>query len=143
MLRHQPGDGALGQVDAELEELGMDSRGAPEWIRRDHSADQGFDLGADGRATAGGPGGELGPVLAEATPLPPQDGVRRHDHERPPPSGPDSGKHDPEKPISSAQWGSGHGSLVDVELLAQGQVLKGELAVAANEEGEKDRKSVV
>ena len=33
----------------------MDSRGAPEWIRRDHSADQGFDLGADGRATAGGP----------------------------------------------------------------------------------------
>src|SRR5437016_13649384 len=76
MLRHQPGDGALGQVDAELEELGMDSRGAPEWIRRDHSADQGFDLGADGRATAGGPGGELGPVLAEATSLPPQDGVR-------------------------------------------------------------------
>ena len=102
MLRHQPGDGALGQVDAELEELGMDSRGAPEWIRRDHSADQGFDLGADGRATAGGPGGELGPVLAEATSLPPQDGVRRHDHERPPPSGPDSGEHDPEEPISSA-----------------------------------------
>jgi len=102
MLRHQPGDGALGYVDAELEELGMDSRGAPEWIRRDHSADQGFDLGADGRATAGGPGGELGPVLAEATPLPSQDGVRRHDHERPPPSGPDSGEHDPEKPISPA-----------------------------------------
>jgi len=102
MLRHQPGDGAFGQVDAELEELGMDSRGAPEWIRRDHSADQGFDLAADGRATAGGPGGELGPVLAEATSLPPQDGVRSHDHERPPPSGPDSGEHDPEKPISSA-----------------------------------------
>src|SRR5437867_2126459 len=31
-----------------------------------------------------------------------QDGVWSHDHERPPPSGPDSGKHDPEEPISSA-----------------------------------------
>ncbi len=34
---------------------------------------------------------------------------------------------------------SGHGSLVDVELLAQGQVLEGELAVAANEEGEEPK----
>src|SRR5437016_9241385 len=102
MLRHQPGDGALGQVDAELEELGMDSRSAPEWIRRDHSRDQDFDLGVDGRATAGGPGGELGPVLAEATPLPPQDSVRSHDHEGPSPPSPDGGEPDPEEAISSA-----------------------------------------
>jgi hypothetical protein len=80
----------------------MDSRGAPEWIRRDHSADQGFDLGVDGRATAGGPSGELCPVLAEATSLQPQDSVGSHDHQRPPPCGPDSGEHDPEEPISSA-----------------------------------------
>ena len=32
-LREQPGDGALGHVDAELEELAMDSRGSPERIR--------------------------------------------------------------------------------------------------------------
>src|SRR5438132_2225087 len=32
MLRHQPGDGALGQVDAEREELPMDSRGAPDFL---------------------------------------------------------------------------------------------------------------
>src|SRR5262245_13314090 len=61
MLRHQPGDGALGNVDAELEELGMDSRGTPEWIRPDHSADQGFDRGADGWPAASGPGGERCP----------------------------------------------------------------------------------
>ncbi len=77
-LREQPGDGSFGHIDAELEELGMDSRGAPEWIRRGDSPDEGFNLGVDGRATAGGPGGELGPVLAETTPLPPQDGVRSH-----------------------------------------------------------------
>ena len=30
--RHQPGDGALGHVDAELEELAMDARRAPEGV---------------------------------------------------------------------------------------------------------------
>jgi hypothetical protein len=101
-LRHEPRDGALGHVDTELEELAMDARGALERIRRGHSADQGFDLGVDGPATASRPGGELGPIRTEAAPLPPQDGVRSHDHQRPPPSGPDSGEPDPEEPISSA-----------------------------------------
>jgi len=114
----------------------MDSRSAPEWIRRDHSADQGFDLDVDRRATAGGPGGELGPVLAEATPLPPQDGVGSHHHEGLPPAGPDSGQPDPEQPIRCAEFRPGHRSLVDGELLAQGEVLQDELAVAAPEEGE-------
>ena len=134
-LRHQPGHGSLGHVDAELEELGMDTWRTPERIRRGHSPDQGFDLGIDRRAAAGGPGGERGPVLAEATPLPPQDGVGSDDHERPPPVGPHSGQRDPEKPISSAQWGPAHRSLVDGELLPQGHVLEGELAVAAEEDG--------
>ena len=92
--RHQPGHGLLGHVDAELEEFGMNTWRTPERIRRGHSPDQGVDLGVDRRAAAGGPGGELGPVLAEATPLPPQDGVGRDDHERPPPVGPHSGQRD-------------------------------------------------
>src|SRR2546427_4526167 len=44
------------------------------------------------RSAPGRPAGELGPVLAEATPLPPQDGVRAQDHERLSPPGPDSGQ---------------------------------------------------
>ena len=84
---------------------------------------------------------ELTPSALSGHYPPLQLAARSHDHERPPPSGPDSGEHDPEKPISSAQWGAGHGSLVDVELLAQGQVLKGELAVAANEEGEEPKQA--
>jgi hypothetical protein len=43
-LRHQPGHGSLGHVDAELEELGMNTWRTPERIRRGHSPDQGFDL---------------------------------------------------------------------------------------------------
>ena len=114
----------------------MDSRGAPERIGGGHSCDQGLDLGVDGRAAHGGPAGERGPVLAEAAPLPTQDGVGGHDHEGLPPPGPDPGQPDPEETISRAKLGPGHRSLVHGELVAQGEVLEGELAVAAAEERE-------
>src|SRR5262245_50775643 len=97
--REQPGDGAFGHLDAEVEELGMDPRGTPEWIRGGHAADQSFDLGVDGWATSGGPAGEFRPVLAEAPPLPPQDGVRRHDREG---RSPASGQADPEEVVNLA-----------------------------------------
>jgi hypothetical protein len=42
----------------------------------------------------------------------------------------------PEQAVSRAELWAGHRSFVDGELLAQGQVLRGELAVAAEEEGE-------
>ena len=37
-LRHEPGDGALGDVDAELQELAVDARRTPQGIRRGHSS---------------------------------------------------------------------------------------------------------
>jgi hypothetical protein len=40
-----------------------------------HSGDESPDLSSEGWAARDGPGGELGPVLAGAAPLPPQDGV--------------------------------------------------------------------
>ena len=39
------------------------------------SYDECSDLEVDGRASRRGATGKLGPVLAEAAPLPPQDGV--------------------------------------------------------------------
>src|SRR5213592_3469104 len=80
-LREQPRDGAFGHIDAELQELTMDSRGAPERVRGGQACNEGLDLGGDGRATPDRPGGEPGPVRAEAAPLPSQDGVGSHDHE--------------------------------------------------------------
>ena len=47
-LRDQPGDGALGHVDSELQEFAMDSGGAPQGIGRGHSRDQGADFGVTG-----------------------------------------------------------------------------------------------
>ena len=45
---------ALANVDAELEELPVDARGAPERIRGGHFPYQDRDLGIDGRAAARG-----------------------------------------------------------------------------------------
>src|SRR5439155_5191227 len=114
----------------------MDSRSAPERVGRGHSCDKGRDLQLDRRAASSGPTGEFGPVLTETAPLPPQNGVGSNDHKRLSPPGPDPGQRDPEKPISRAELRPGHRSLVDGELLVQGEVLEGELAVAATKKGQ-------
>src|SRR3989449_2585328 len=115
----------------------MDSRGTPAGIGRGHSYDKGRDLRVDRRAASGGPTGEFGPVLAEAAPLPPQNRVGSNDHKRLSPPGPDPGQRHPEKPISRAELRPGHRSLVDGELLVQGEVFEGELAVATAKKGQK------
>jgi hypothetical protein len=58
--RHQPGDCALRHVEAELEELAMDARGAPKGVRGGHAGNESPDLGIDGRATSSGAARELG-----------------------------------------------------------------------------------
>jgi hypothetical protein len=135
-LRHEPGDGALGDIDAELPEFPVDAGSTPQGIRRGHFPDEGGDLGIDGRAASGGPAREMGPILAEASALPSQDGAGRHDDQSPPPAGPDSGQPDPQHAVERTELRPGYRSLVGGELLAQGQVLERKLAVAADEEGE-------
>jgi len=105
VLRHQPGDGALGHIEAKLEKLAVDSGGTPQGIGRGHFPDQGGDLGVDGWAAPGGPAGELSPVLPEAAPLPPQNGSRGYDDEGLPPPGPDPDQPDPEEAIRRAKLG--------------------------------------
>src|SRR5437879_12950583 len=64
----------------------VNSRRAPQRIGRSHPCDESLDLNIDGWAARDGPGGESGPVLAEAAALPPQDRVGRHDDESLPPA---------------------------------------------------------
>jgi hypothetical protein len=78
-------------------------------------------------------------VLAETTPLPTWDRVGSHDHERLPPPGPDPGEPDPEKSVRRTKLRPGRRSLVDGELLAQGEVLQDQLALAAEEDGEEPK----
>jgi hypothetical protein len=108
-------------------------------VRFGHAGDERSDLGVDGRPTAGRTTRELGPVLTEPASLPPQDGVGGHEHEGLPPAGPDSGQAKPEQAISRAQPGPAYGSLVHGDLVTQGEVLQGELAMAVAEEGEETK----
>ena len=141
MLRHQPGDGALGHIEAKLEKLAVGSGGTPQGIGRGHFPDQGGDLGVDGWAAPGGPAGELSPVLPEAAPLPPQNGSRGYDDEGLPPPGPDPDQPDPEEAIRRAKLGPGRRPPVHGELVAQGKVFEGELAVADAEEREESKQT--
>jgi hypothetical protein len=63
-LREQARDGAPADVEAKLQELAMDSWGAP-GVRCGHTAGERADLGVDGRATGPLPSGEPEPVSAE------------------------------------------------------------------------------
>ena len=93
-------------------------RGHPQGIRRGHFPDEGGDLGIDARTGSGRPTGELGPALAEASVLPSQDGVGRHDDQSLPPAGPGSGQPHPHEAIHRAQSGPRHRAFVHGELLA-------------------------
>ncbi|HZA52550.1 MAG TPA: hypothetical protein VE549_17520, partial [Myxococcaceae bacterium] len=64
------------------------------------------------------------------------DGSGCHDNQCLPPPGPNPGQGGPEQTVSRTELWAGRRSLVDGELLAQGQVLEGELTAAADEEGE-------
>src|SRR5882762_8206271 len=135
-LREQTRDGALSNVDAELEEFAMDSGSTPQGIGRGHSSDQGFDRGVDGRVARRAAPGERGPVATKAASLPAQHSGGSHDDEGLPPGGPDSGQPDPKEPIAPLKLQPVRRPLVDGQLLPQGEVLQGELAVAAAQERE-------
>jgi hypothetical protein len=68
-----------------------------------------------------------------------QDTVRSHDHEGLLPPGPDAGQPDPEEAITAAERRPGHCSFVHGEWLTQSQILEGQLAVAAKDEGQKPK----
>jgi hypothetical protein len=130
-FRHQSGDGALGDLDPQLEELSVDSWCTPQGVCRGHFSDKRGGLSADRRAAQPRPAGEPHPVLTKATARPPQDGVRRHDDESLSPAGPYAGEPDPQEAVGGAQSGPRDHPLVHGELLAQGEVFEGELSVAA------------
>jgi hypothetical protein len=108
----------------------------PKRIGGGHCADEGDDLGVNRWAAHPAPPRDHGPVLPEPASLPTHDRIRSHEHERLSPPGPDPGEPNPEQAVRCAQPGPAHGSLVHGDLVIQGEVLEGELAVAAAEKGE-------
>ena len=75
-------------------------------------------------------------MAAKAAALPAQHGRRSEDDERLPPGGPHLGQPGPQEAIAPSKSRPIRGSLVDGQLLPQGEVLEGELTVAAAQERE-------
>src|SRR5438093_6461128 len=83
----------------------------------------------------------LAPVLAEAAGRLTQDRVGRHYDESLPPAHPHPRQRDPEEAVAPAHLRPSHRPLVDGELVAQGQVLQGDMAVSAAEEGKHSKQA--
>ena len=114
----------------------MDSGSPPQGIGRRHTSDQSFDRGFDGRAARRRAPGEHGPVAAKTAALPAQHGRGSDDDEGLPPGGPHPGQPDPQEAVAPSQSQPIRRSLVDGQLLPQGEVLEGEMVVAAAQERE-------
>jgi hypothetical protein len=75
-------------------------------------------------------------VAAKAAALPAQHGRRSDDDEGLPPGGPHPGQPDPQEAIALSKSRPIRRSLIDGQLLPQGEVFEGEVAVAAAQERE-------
>src|SRR4029453_17066201 len=78
--------------------LGAPHRGLAAAIRQRERGFQGYR-----RETHDGAPGQPGPVVAEPSPLPTQDGVRGDDDQRLLPASPQPGQRDPKEPVATAQ----------------------------------------
>jgi hypothetical protein len=78
-VRHETGNGPLGNLEAELEQLTMNARGTPERIGVCHGADEVPKSRADRRSTRSHPSGLPGPESAKALPMPANHGLGAND----------------------------------------------------------------
>ena len=117
-------DGRLRHVDPKLQQFTMDPRRAPARVRLRHRANQRAEVGGHRRSP--NPAAALpGPPESEALAVPGDDGLRFHDHERRPPSGPDARQQDPEPAVRLREPDSRRsGAVQHVQLVPQGQDLE-------------------
>ena len=127
--RHVLGNRGLGDGDAELEQLAVDSRRAPAGVLRGNATDErpqvGLGRGASGRARS------PAPEEAEAEAVPADDGGGPQDGERVAPTGPEIREDDPEGAVEDGEPRPGPPPDEDRELLTQGEVLKNEVSAGA------------
>lgn len=95
-----------------------------------------LDAGASSLAGAGLPA----PVEAPSLPVPGDHGGRFDEAQGPAPVAPAAGQHDPERLVGGAELGAGAGALQHDDLLAQGEVLEGQLLAGAYTRDAREKK---
>ncbi len=127
VLRH----GCLGHRDAQLQQLTVDPRRSPRRVLLGHPPDEVSDLPRYGLPATPLLPRLHGPEEPKGRPVPPDNGLRCHDHEGVAPPGPDLGEKHPEYPVGRHQRRPALLPLQDHQLLAQGQDLELQLGAAA------------
>ena len=95
-------DAGLTDFDAELQQLAVNARSAPEWVGLGHRADQGADVGWDCRTTE--PVTAFpGPKASKGLPVPGDDGLRSDDNDGRSPLRPDPREPHPQEPVGLRQ----------------------------------------
>ncbi|HXQ78099.1 MAG TPA: hypothetical protein VN797_07820, partial [Gemmatimonadaceae bacterium] len=128
--RHEPGHGALRDVEPEFEQLSVDAWRAPELIRERHGAYEIRELRADSWS-AHSPAGLPGPESAEALPVPAKYGLGANEVECPSPPSPLVGEPYPEEAIKAPELRSLRSTAEQGKLLPERQVLEREFGVGS------------
>ena len=133
------GDRRLRDLEAQLLELPVNPRRAPQGVGRGHPSDERADLRGDGRAAGPVPAALPGPEELEAGPLPPDHGRGLDDGDGIRPAAPQAGQQDPEQAVGGPQAWTRRGALEDGQLVPQREVLEHQGALGpdpAEEAGE-------
>src|ERR1022692_163219 len=128
--RHEAGHASLADIDAELQQFAVNSGRAPAHVGIGHLADKPFGLLGDsavGRAA----GARLpSPEQAEAGAVPADHGVSLDDNQHVRPARPEAGEDHPERAVAVAQARAAQRTTQIGQLLAESQVLNGQVRAA-------------
>ena len=111
------GHGCLGNLDAQLLELPVNPRRAPNGVRRGHPSDERSNLQGDGWAAWSVPAALPGPDELETDPLPPDHRRGLDDGDGIHPAAPHTGQQDPQQPVGRPQAWAPRGALEDGQLV--------------------------
>ena len=128
MPGHVLGDGCLGNLDPELEQLAVDPGRTPERILLAHSVDEVADLKRHRRPPRSPDPGFPWPIFSKTFPVPANHGFRLHDGQGIQAAGPQTIEPDPNYPVEGCEPRPPVLlSLKDGQLVAQGEDLELEL----------------
>src|SRR5215831_328922 len=117
---HVLGHAGLADFDAQLEQLTVDARSAPQWILPTHPADQIPNLAGNHRPSDLAPANLPGPEQAKSLAMPGDHRLRLDDGQRRAPLSPDPGENNPQQPVCWGQlWSLLGGALQNTNLMAQ------------------------
>ena len=109
----------LADINAQLEQLAVNPRSAPEWVFTTHGANQLAHLFRHGRPPRLTVSDLPGPEQAKAFPVPADDGRGFDDKDAGLPIVPDCAQPSPQEPIRRGQFRSLDGALQNAELMAK------------------------